>query len=549
MSFDFLAPIGQFFVEKQLNLIVPELIVLLFLLAAVGHMSFAKSQPERNATWNFAFAGVVLAFVSVILFFQTGYFDNPAFTSLMVFNGMFKADLLSLLVRFLLLGGTLIVLLFSRTFVERELKAIAGEFYIVLLGALLGALFLSGSQDLVMMFVSLETLSISSYVMVGMLRGNVLSAEAGLKYLLYGGVATAVLLFGLSILYGLTGSTAYGAIASGLETYQTAISPLLLSVMTVSILGGIAFKLSAAPFHMWAPDTYEGAPTPVVAFLSVVSKIAGFALALRIFELAFSALPGWEVLMVTLSLLSMIVGNFVALTQKNLKRLLAYSTVAHVGYLLLAFVAMTESALGSMLFYLMTYLFMNLGAFAVVTHLENLTGQTDIHAYSGLVRKKPFLTLVLSVMLLSLAGIPVTAGFFGKFFLFQSIVTDSPQYLWLVVVALLTSTVSLYYYLNVIRVMVIPDPSETVKALFDKDAWFASVPPLGLNLSLLICLLFTLGLGIFSEQALLFSKMTIHKTDFLKGSSSKAHRNVFNRHAMALTKSVKSLHRIPLADQ
>lgn len=514
MSFDLLASAQQFFMEKQLNLIAPELIVLLFLLASVWNLTFSKSQQDRNATWNYAFLGVFSAFVSLILFVGTGYFENPILTNFSVFNGMFNADLLSLIFRLLLTLGTLLVLLFCRAFVEREVKAVAGEFYVVLLSALLGAMFLSGASDLVMMFVSLETLSISSYVLVGMLRGNTFSAEAGLKYLLYGGVATAVLLFGLSLLYGLTGVSGYSEVASVLETYRAGINPLLLSLMSVSILAGVCFKLSAAPFHMWAPDTYEGAPTPVVAFLSVVSKIAGFSLATRLFSLSFSTFPGWEAVMTALAILSMVAGNVVALTQKNIKRLLAYSTVAHVGYLLLAFVVMTESALGSMLFYLITYLFMNLGAFAVVMHLENNTGTTSIASYSGLIRKKPLLAVVMSFMLLSLAGIPITSGFFGKFFLFQSLAAVSPQYLWLIVLALLTSTISLYYYLNIIKVMVIDEPSNEVLSLPDKDAWLSSVPPVGLNAVLLVCFLFTLGLGIFSEKLLTVSKIAVHKAVF-----------------------------------
>ncbi|MEM0951016.1 MAG: NADH-quinone oxidoreductase subunit N [Cyanobacteria bacterium P01_H01_bin.74] len=512
MQFELLKPIADFFVDKNLNLIAPELILTVFFLASVCGVTFAKTDKERFNVWNYAFLGCLLTLICLLLFWQTDYFNQASEESLLVFNNMFKADSLSVLTRILLAGGSLLVLLFSRVFIERALKETAGEFYVVFLSALLGAMFLSGANDLIMMFVSLETLSISSYVMVGMIRGNLASNEAGFKYLLYGGVSTAVLLFGLSILYGLTGSTQYVGVFTGFIENASQLSPIVLSMMSVMLLAGIAFKLSAAPFHLWAPDAYEGGATPVIAFLSVVSKIAAFVLAVRLFSMIFIGLQGWVPLLSALSVLSMVIGNVVALTQKNIKRLLAYSTVAHVGYLLLSFVVMSETALGSLLYYLITYLFMNLGAFAVVTYFENTTGSNSIADYAGLIRKKPLITLTFSVMLLSLAGIPITAGFFGKFFIFQAVATSGNQYLWLIVIALLTSTISLFYYLNVIRLMVIEAPSSKVSALPDKDAWLSSVPPFATNTVLILCFLMTVLMGIFAEPTLKVCKAVINQS-------------------------------------
>jgi NAD(P)H-quinone oxidoreductase subunit 2 len=475
MSTDFMEPLKAFIQNNNIELIGPELLLTIVIMVCVWHLSFSKTREERQDTWRIAVSGTVLTFIFLLVLWWTRYFENPAFQSVSVFksafgDGMFKADLFSLLIRTLLTLGTILVLFFTRNFIDKRAD-VPGEFYVIMLSALLGGMMLSGSTDLIMVFVSLETLSISSYILAGYMRGNILSAEAGLKYLLYGGMATAILLFGLSILYGFTGSTGFSEIAAAMPAYST--NPIVWSIMAIMIVGGICFKLSAAPFHMWAPDTYEGAPT-------------------------FGMQEGWMGLISVLAVVSMVIGNVVALAQSNIKRLLAYSTVAHVGYLLLGLVVMTQAGLASLVYYLITYLFMNLGAFAVVTHFEDLTGRSDIAAYAGLMRKKPGLAFILSIMLLSLAGIPITAGFFGKFFLFQAVANAGSQYLWLVVVALLTSTISLYYYLNVIRLMVIAEPSEAVESLPVPASHSAKFSPVGLTMA--VCLIGTIALGILADS-------------------------------------------------
>jgi NAD(P)H-quinone oxidoreductase subunit 2 len=536
----------RFVQETNLMLLAPEAIILMVVLVSVLHVSFAKNPTERKFTWWLAAMGVFAAFICLVLHFILIYPQGPDYVQLTVGQKlmaamrldflssgewlsstvsfspntrefpMFQADLFSLIVRMLLTFGTFLVLLFTRTFLEKR-SEVPGEFYIILLSALFGGMLLSGAADLIMVFVCLETLSISSYILVAYLRGNVLSAEAGLKYLLYGGMATAILLFGFSIVYGLAGSTSFPQLAFALARVPEE-QLMLVAIMTVMIVGGIAFKLSAAPFHMWAPDVYEGAPTPVVAFLSVISKIAGFALALRLFTTLFLAIPGaWFGLLAVLSVLSMILGNVVALTQRNIKRLLAYSTVAHVGYLLLGLVILTPEGMSSLLYYLATYLFMNLGAFAVVTYFENTTGRDDIAAYAGLVRKRPLLALTFTVMLLSLAGIPITAGFFGKFFLFQAVAAAGSQYLWLVIIALLTSTISLYYYLNVVRLMVIADPSDAVAALPDVEPQGSPLSVRPAMLAMLVCMVGTLLLGFAAQPAMTLSHQAI--LEMAKGSA------------------------------
>lgn len=491
--------------QFNIHLITPEIVLVFVILVCLTLTAFGKTMKDRQSIWSFALLGVLVVLFSMGALINTTL--STPMISLDVFGGLFTGDLLSLITRTLLLVGTLLVLLFTRAYID-EKSEVPGEFYVILLSALLGGMMLAGAKDLIMVFVALETLSISSYVLVGFLRGQALSAEAGLKYLLYGGMSTAILLFGLSILYGLTGSMDFVAIGAKLPEAAASVHPIVLSIMTIMIVGGLCFKLSAAPFHMWAPDTYEGAPTPVVAFLSVVSKIAAFTLAIRFFTLVFADMAHWASLIAVLSVVSMVVGNVVALAQRNIKRLLAYSTVAHVGYLLLGLVVMTDAGLSSVLYYLISYLFMNLGAFAVVTHFENETGRTDIAAYAGLVRKRKGLVLILSIMLLSLAGIPITAGFFGKFFLFQAVANAGNQYLWLVVVALLTSTISLYYYLNVMRLMIIAEPSDAVESLPGKPADNRSASLV--SYATAICLAATLALGILAEPMMRFSSLAVN---------------------------------------
>ena len=371
------------------------------------------------------------------------------------FLGSFLADNLAIAFRAVVAASTLISLLLSWRYVERSGTPV-GEYAAILLAATLGAMFLCGATDLVSIFISLETLSVASYLLAGYMKRDARSSEAALKYLLVGSAAAAVFLYGASLLYGLSGgATSLEAIAVALQTSATPVTALSL----VFVLSTVAFKIAAVPFHQWTPDVYEGSPTPVVAFLSVGSKAAGFALALRILVGCFESFDSqWRFLFTVLAVLSMVLGNVVALAQTSMKRMLAYSSIGQAGFVMIGLVCGTEDGFAAMVLYMAAYLFMNLGAFACIILFSLRTGSDRIADYAGLYQKDPLITLGLSLCLLSLGGIPPMLGFFGKIYLFFAGWADH-QYL-LVVVGLITSVVSIYYYISVIKMMVVKEPQE-----------------------------------------------------------------------------------------
>jgi len=513
--------LAQFVESQRLALLAPELVIALILLGVILVLAFGKTEAEREErAWLMTTLGCIIA-LGYLVFQMFAVYVPPGvgmadwmearWLSTPVMFRMFQADLFSLLIRMMLVLGTLLTVSFSRQFMKSRAE-IAGEFYAVVLTALLGGMLLSGARDLIMLFVALETLGVSSYIMVGYFRNNYQSAEAALKYLVYGGMATAILLYGLSLLYGLTGQTDFEGIMNRLPMANTDF--LLLSTASVMVLGGFAFKLSVAPFHMWAPDVYEGAPTPVTAFLSVVSKTAGFAIAIRFLTMVMGSLAGWEMVLAWAAIASMTIGNFVAVVQKNIKRLLAYSTIAHAGYMLLGMVVLNYNGVASIVYYLLAYLLMNLGAFAIIVYFSQKTGRDDIESYAGLVRKRPTLALVFTIFLMSLAGMPITAGFFGKFFLFQALAQAGPQHLWLVIIALLNSTVSMFYYLNIVRLMIIAEPSDAVERLSDEAGLTLSPnqwSPTGMVL--VICLFGTLVLGLLADPVMGITRTSIRQME------------------------------------
>ena len=457
----------------------PELILILTLVLIIVLSLFSVGKTEANVvediqsplvsalasnSWNLAMGGTILALITVISHYFLFFFDHFD-VGYSVLYGMFQADLLSITSRAFLLVGFIIVLLMSKRYVAHYMAKQASEFFAILLTAFTGAMFLCGSVDFVSVFVSLETLGISSYLLVGYLRNNQQSTEASLKYLVYGGASSALFLFGLALLYGLMGgSTALDALPIALHSGVKDLASWL-PIALVLVMAGVGFKISAAPFHMWTPDVYEGAPTPVTAFLSVVSKLAAFVFAIR-FLLPFSGEVGSVTVLVSLlAIASLLVGNTIALKQTNIKRLLAYSTIAHAGYLLLGLTVLQYHSLATVLFYLFTYVFMNLGAFACVLVTSDLLKSETISDLAGLAKAKPMLVTIFSIFLLGLAGMPITAGFFAKLFLFQALIQENPTTLGLVLLALVASTVSIYYYVNVIRTMVVAEPSEAVKTL------------------------------------------------------------------------------------
>ena len=428
------------------------------------------------------------------------------------FMGSFLADNLSIAFRGVVASSTLLSLLISWRYVERSGTPV-GEYAAILLAATLGAMVLCGSTDLVTIFVSLETLSVASYLLAGYMKRDARSSEASLKYLLVGSAAAAVFLYGASLLYGLTGgSTNLDAVALALETATTPVAALAL----VFVLATVAFKIAAVPFHQWTPDVYEGSPTPVVAFLSVGSKAAGFALALRILVGCFEGFQEqWKLLFTVLAILSMVLGNIVALAQTSMKRMLAYSSIGQAGFVMIGLVCGTEDGFAAMVLYMAAYLFMNLGAFACIILFSLRTGSDRISDYAGLYQKDPLITLGLSLCLLSLGGIPPMLGFFAKIYLFFAGWADH-QYL-LVVVGLVTSVVSIYYYISVIKMMVVKEPqeaSDVVKA-YPPITWAVEgMQPL--RAALITCVVITAVGGILSNPVFSWASTAVTGTPMLQ---------------------------------
>ena len=376
------------------------------------------------------------------------------------------------------------------------------EVYGFLTLATLAIFFMASASELVMIFLAIEFLSIVSYVLVGFLKDEPRSAEAGIKYFLFGAVCAAVMLYGMSFLYGMTGTTVLREIGVHLSTRKMAAHPQIALIAMMLILAGLGFKISMVPFQQWVPDAYEGAPTPITAFLSVASKAAGFAVALRILGVAFGGpalAPHWAAIIGLLAMLTMTWGNTAAIGQSNMKRMLAYSSIAQAGYLMVGLVAAGAApeiaqryALPGILLYLLVYLFMNLGAFAVVIAVANQTGSEEIPQYAGLCQRAPWLAALLSFFLLSLIGIPPTAGFIGKMYLFMAAINGKSAMLnTLAIVMIVNSVISAFYYLNVVRCMYFQPPAEETPL----------VPNRPLIAALAVTAVATLALGVSSLGA------------------------------------------------
>lgn len=347
-----------------------------------------------------------------------------------------------------------------------------GEYLAIMLLATLGLLLLVGSEEFLMIFVGLELLGLSLYVMAAFDKSSIHSAEAGLKYFLFGSTASAFTLFGISLVYGMTGTTSLGPIAP--QLIAGPVTPLLAAGIVMTIIG-FAFKIAAAPFHLWAPDAYQGAPVSSAAFIASGSKVASFVALGKILLLGFgpahgSAEPmelvaGWAPIIGALAAFSILLGNLVALVQSNMRRLLAYSAVAHAGYTLLGLVVGTRNGFSATLFYTTTYAITLVGAFGVVGWVRRQTGGDDLSNFSGLVTRSPLLAGCMSIFLLSLAGLPPLAGFFGKFYLFATALQTSEArgLLWLVALALLGSLISLYYYLMVLKLIFLGEPANSME--------------------------------------------------------------------------------------
>ena len=363
------------------------------------------------------------------------------------FFGLVSKDSFSALYNLIFLVSGIISLLIAKSFLESR-RIDRPEFYALPLFSTVGMMIMASSFDLLVIFLGLEIMSIPLYVLAGFEKDNPKSNEASIKYFIMGAFATGFLLYGIAMIYGAAGTTDLRIIAENFQALKLA-SPWFIYSGAALVLVGFAFKVAAVPFHMWAPDVYEGAPTPVTAFFSVGPKAAGFAALMRIFVYGFDQLRDLEPFFWTIAVLTMIIGNLLALRQDNVKRMLAYSSIAHAGYIMVALTVGGSDAVASGMYYLLAYTFFNLGGFAILTMLDTRTGaQSRFEELRGMSTKHPYLAALLALFMFALAGFPPTAGFFGKFFIFSAAVEHG--FIWLAIIGVMTSFVSVYYYLRVV---------------------------------------------------------------------------------------------------
>ncbi len=418
---------------------------------------FLKSDAKRGTTLaNLAMIGVSLIFVNLL--FQWNIFGSS-------FKGTFVQDGVSTCFKLLFLLAGFFALFMAREY-QKHLKRGHGEFVLLILFSLTGMAFLASANDFLLLFVALETLTISLYVMTAYLRDNEASIEAGVKYLILGALSTAVFLFGLSFIYGTTGSTAYPQIQAKLASLPSTPPAFIFGMILV--IASLGFKIAAVPFQLWAPDIYQGAPTPVTAYLAIGSKAAGFAALVRLMLTVFApAQQNFVLLLSILSALTIIYGNLGAIPQTNIKRLLGYSSIGHAGYLLIGLAAFAHSGKEALLFYLLSYLVSTGGAFLVIVALSNHLKTDEISELAGLSQKSPILAAGMLISLFSLAGVPPLAGFFAKFYVLWAGVKSG--LLWLALIGLINVITSMYYYLKIVKVMYIDKPADAIPVHVSAD--------------------------------------------------------------------------------
>ena len=415
--------------------ILPEILLLVVAILLLVLDPFWKDENRRSSLGWLTAGGLAVTFILSILL------DKPSQPAL-AFGGMVRYDMLAFVFKMIFIFGAGITALFMMD-VEKVGKR--AEAYVLLVAATIGMNLMAASSDLVMLYLAIETTSIPMYVLAGFLLDDKKSTEAGFKYLLFGAMTSAVFLYGLSLVYGFTGTTQF----AGISAYFSGVNAVSLGVILLVIVG-IGFKISLVPFHFWAPDTYEGAPTPIAGFLSTASKAAGFAVLLRLFLSAFPQIAAnWQLLLSILAVLTMTLGNLAALAQTNIKRLLAYSSIAHAGYALIGLIANNQLGVTGVVFYLMAYILTNLAAFGIIMAFGRITGSDEIRSYDGMSRRSPYLGLAMLVAFLSLAGMPPFGGFMAKVLVFSGAVQAG--YYWLVIIGVLNSIIGLYYYLTVLK--------------------------------------------------------------------------------------------------
>ena len=428
------------FVPSQMLAILPQ--ILLLVLAILVLLADAVWKPAQRQ-W----LGWISALGLGAILVATLFFSRPSAEQPLLFGGMIRHDWLAFCFTVLFLFSASIACMLS---IGLGGVSDRGEYYALVIVATLGMSLMASAADLVMLYLAIETTSIPLYVLAGFLKQDDKSTESGLKYFLFGAMTSTVMLYGFTLLYGAAGDTNLYRLAD--RMLDGAIPVVFIVGAAVLVLVGFSFKVAAVPFHFWTPDVYEGAPTPITAFVSTASKAAGFAVLLRVLLAVFPAVaPYWVSLLAVVAAVTMTLGNLLALSQKNIKRLLAYSSIAHAGYALIGVVALSQFGAGSMVFYLGAYVLTNLAAFAVVVLFARAAGSEEIADYAGMSRRSPGLALALLVAMLSLAGMPPLAGFVAKFFVFAAAVQSG--LVWLAVLGVLNAIVGLYYYLTVLKVV------------------------------------------------------------------------------------------------
>lgn len=452
------------YIFESLKFLKPEITISLFLVILVT-VDLILGKKNKQVLPFIALAGLVITGYLV-----TQQFGTSAFASVQnnIGNfGLIAVDSFGNYFKLIIILSSIFIVLFSIT--SNEIKQAFdrhGEYYSLIFGMILGMMLMVSSADLILIYLSIELVSLSSYVLAGFTKHSLRNSEASLKYIIYGSTASGIMLFGISILYGIMGTTNLYAINTILQ--NGAFQPLALIISSILIFTGFGFKISVAPFHFWTPDVYEGAPIAITAYLSIASKAAGFALLIRFIKVMFIQSVGsdgywqllsvidWKSFLVMISILTMTLGNFSALWQDNLKRMLAYSSIAHAGYMLLGLAVFSDQGVMAILIYFLIYLFMNLGAFFVVMLIANKIGSEEIDDYDGIGYKTPLLAVSLAVFLVSLTGLPPTAGFIAKLYLFIALV--DAKMIVVAIIALLNTVVSLYYYVRVLKHMFLTKP-------------------------------------------------------------------------------------------
>ena len=439
---------------QSLSFYYPELILIGVILVAIIYDLTIDQSKSGNVGWVLV-AGLIAVAAAIC-------FQEQRVTTL--FTDSIVLDPFASFFKLIIILATIFVSIVSLQ--SGELKEYRKGEYFTLLGIIVFGLFLMVSTvDLIMVYLSIEIVSIMSFILAGYLKQNTRSNEAGLKYVVYGAFSSGIMLFGLSYIYGLTGSTNYFLIQQAIATMDASANTALFMAM-IMVLAGFGYKISSVPFHFWTPDVYEGAPTTITAYLSIAPKAGAFAMMIRFFNQVLAdggamggldassvaSLP-WANIMSLLAVITMTLGNVVAIQQNNIKRMLAYSSIAHAGYMLLAMPVMSGDSVYAIMIYLVMYLFMNLGAFFVVITVKNKTGGETFDDYKGLGWEMPLIGVVMTIFMVSLTGLPPSAGFIGKFYIFASLIKGGNQFYWLVVVGGINSVVSLYYYFRVVKVM------------------------------------------------------------------------------------------------